>query len=108
MDPELPPDVVLERVFFVEGILAPDAAELRRPVRAKHIARLAELRDAGVLVEAGSLGDMSASVLIVRARDEAEAREIAREDVYVSAGVWVEIRVRPFSRVCRPAELRER
>ena len=108
MDPELPPDVVLERVFFVEGILAPDAAELRRPVRAKHIARLAELRDAGVLVEAGSLGDMSASVLIVSARDEAEAREIAREDVYVSAGVWVEIRVRPFSRVCRPAELRER
>lgn len=107
MAAELPPDVALERVFFVEGILAPDAEELRQPVRAKHLARLAELRDAGVVVEAGSLGDLSASVVIVRARDEAEAREIAREDVYLSAGVWVEIRVRPFSRVCRPPELRE-
>lgn len=107
MVPELPPDVTLERVFFVEGILAPDADELRRPIRAKHLARLAELRDAGVVVEAGSLGDMSASVLIVRAKDEAEAREIAREDVYLSAGVWVEVRVRPFSRVCRPSEVRE-
>lgn len=108
MEPELPPDVVFERLFFVEGILAPDAAELRRPVRAKHLERLAGLRDAGVIVEAGSLGDGSASVLIVRAADEAEAREIAREDVYVSAGVWVEIRVRPFNRICRPSELRER
>lgn len=106
MVPELPPDVALERVYFVEGILAPDADELRRPVRARHLARLAELRDAGIIVEAGSLGDMSASVLIVRAADEAAAREIAREDVYLSAGVWIEIRVRPFNRVYRPSEPR--
>jgi len=48
---------------------------------------------------------MSASVLLVRADDEEAAREIARSDVYMKSGVWVELRVRPFGRACRPSEL---
>jgi uncharacterized protein YciI len=105
MSSELPPNVAIEPVFFVEGVLAPDAEELRRPVRARHLERIAALREAGVVLEAGALGDLSASVLIVRAADAEAAREIARQDVYLAAGVWVEIRVRPFGRVCRPGEL---
>ncbi len=105
MADELPADVAIERVFMIEATYAPDAEELRRPVRARHLARLADLRDAGVVLEAGALADMSASVMLARAADEAAALELARSDVYMSSGVWVEIRVRPFGRVCRPAEL---
>ncbi len=105
MASELPGDVAFEQVWMIEGTYAPDAEELRRPVRARHVARLAELRDAGIVLEAGALGDMSASVILVRAPSEADALELARQDVYLSAGVWVEVRVRPFARVCRPGEL---
>lgn len=105
MTSELPPDAAIDPIWFVEGVLAPDAEELRRPVRARHLARILELRDRGVIVEAGALGDMSASVLLVRAPDAEAAAAIAREDAYLAAGVWVEIRVRPFGRVVRPAEL---
>jgi uncharacterized protein YciI len=105
MTSELPDDVAIERVFMVEGIYGPDAEELRRPVRARHLARLAELRDAGVVLEAGALADMSASVILFRAASEEAARELARDDVYMTSGVWVEVRVRGFGRVCRPAEL---
>lgn len=104
MTAELPPDAALEPLWLVEGVLAPDAEELRRPVRARHLERILALRDAGTVLEAGSLGDLSASLLIVRAPSEEAARAIALEDVYLSAGVWVEIRVRPFTRVCRPGE----
>jgi uncharacterized protein YciI len=102
---ELPADVAIERVFMIEATYAPDAEELRRPVRALHLARVAELRDSGVVLEAGALADMSASVILARVPDEAAALELARSDVYMSSGVWVEIRVRAFGRVCRPAEL---
>ena len=84
---------------------APDAAETRVPFRVEHAARLLALRDAGVLVEAGAFADVSASILIVRARDLEAAGAIARDDVYLRNGVWVEIRVRPFGRVCRASEL---
>jgi uncharacterized protein YciI len=37
--------------------------------------------------------------MIVRAPDEAAALEIARGDIYMANGVWVEVRARPFGRV---------
>jgi hypothetical protein len=105
MTDEVPENVAMERVFLIEATYAPDAADLRRPVRARHLARIVELRDRGIVLEAGGLLDMTASVLLVRAADEEAARELARSDIYVASGVWVEIRVRPFGRVCRPSEL---
>ena len=48
---------------------------------------------------------MSGSLLIVRTADAEAAAAIARSDVYMRNGVWVELRVRPFGRVCRPAEI---
>ncbi len=105
MAADLPADVAIEPVWFIEATYAPDAAETRRPYRAGHAARAADLRDAGVIVEVGAFTDVSASVLIVRAADEASALAIARDDVYMRQGVWVELRCRPFGRIARPWEL---
>jgi uncharacterized protein YciI len=89
----------LELVWFVEATYAPDAAETRVPFRPQHLARLLELKDAGVVIEAGAFPDVSASILILRAADEAAALELCRDDIYMRNGVWVELRARPFGRV---------
>ena len=96
---DLPAAATIEPVWFIEATYAPDAAETRVPFRARHIARLAELKDAGTIVEVGAFADVSASIMIVRAADEAAALEIARGDIYMANGVWVELRARPFGRV---------
>jgi uncharacterized protein YciI len=103
---DLPSDVAIEPVWLVEATYAPDAAETRGPFRARHLARLADLRDAGVVIESGAFLDVSSSVMLVRAADESAALDIARADIYVANGIWVEIRARPFGRVFRrqPAE----
>jgi uncharacterized protein YciI len=101
-----PPDVAIERVWLVEATYAPDAAETRTPFRAEHLARLAQLRDAGVVVEAGAFADVSASLVLLRAATEEAALAICRDDVYLRNGVWVEIRARPFGRVARSGEVR--
>jgi uncharacterized protein YciI len=58
-----------------------------------------------VVLEAGAFPDMSGSLLLVRAAGADAALAIAREDVYMREGVWVEARVRPFARVARPDEV---
>lgn len=104
MTGELPADVAIEIVHLIEATYAPDAARLRAPHRAEHIARVAALRDAGIVVAAGAFTDVSASVLIVRAPDAEAALAMARDDVYWRNGVWVDLRCRPFGLVVRPAE----
>jgi uncharacterized protein YciI len=91
----------IEPIWFVEATYAPDAAETRVPFRAQHLARLAELEEAGVIVEAGAFTDVSATILLIRAADEGAALAICRDDVYMKNGVWVELRARPFGRVRR-------
>lgn len=98
-------DVALEPIFVIEATYAPDAAETRQPFRAEHLARAAELRDQGVIIEVGAFADMSGSMLLVRTATEEEALALARSDVYMKNGVWVEVRVRKFGRVVRPSEL---
>ena len=88
-----------EPVWLVEATYAPDAAETRAPIRPQHAARLLELKEQGVLIEAGALDDMSASVLLLRAPSEADVMEICRQDIYTRNGVWVEFRVRAFHRL---------
>ena len=100
MPAELPNGIAIEPVFAIEATYAPDAAETRPAFRAEHVARVAALKDAGVVIEAGAFADMSSSLLLVHADDEAAAREIAATDVYMRNGVWVELRVRRFGRVC--------
>ena len=89
----------IETVWLVQATYAPDAAETRTPLRARHLARVAELKAAGVMIEAGAYTDVSASLLLIRAASEAEALDVCRQDVYMQNGVWVELRAKPFGRV---------
>jgi uncharacterized protein YciI len=100
---DLPTDVTVEPTWLIEATYAPDAAETRVPFRARHLVRLAELMDAGVIVAVGAFSDVSMSIIIVRAADEAAALDIARSDIYVANGVWVEVRARAFGLVVRSA-----
>ncbi len=105
MTTEIPDGIVIEPVFVVEVTFAPDAADRRPPHRATHLARIDALRADGVILEAGAYPDLSGSLLIVRAPDADSAIAVARDDVYMREGVWVEARVRPFARVARPDEI---
>jgi uncharacterized protein YciI len=102
---EIPDGIVMEPIFIIDATYGPDAAELRPPFRPTHLARIAALRATGVILEAGAFPDMSGSLLLVRAADADAALAIAREDVYMREGVWVEARVRPFVRVARTDEV---
>ena len=96
---EMPAGVEIEPVWLVEATYAPDGAETRVPFRARHIARMAELRRSGDVVEVGAFPDASATLIVVRAPSEDAALDIARSDIYMANGVWVEVRARPFGRV---------
>jgi uncharacterized protein YciI len=98
-DSEMPSGVELEDVYLVEAMYLPGAAEKRSTVRGPHLTRIAELTATGTIIEAGAFKDVSSSILIVRAENEAAAVAIAQADVYVTAGVWGEITARPFGRV---------
>jgi len=102
---EIPDGIVMEPVFVVEATYGPHAAEQRPPHRPAHLARMAALRAAGVVLEAGGFLDMSGSLLLIRTADADAALAIARDDVYMREGIWVEARVRPFARVARPDEV---
>jgi len=97
---DFPPGVEIEKVFLVEAQYTPEAAERRPAVRVEHLTRVAELKRAGTFVEAGAYSDgLTSSIILVRAHDAAAALAIARQDVYVRAGVWGDISARPFGRV---------
>ena len=97
---DIPAGVKVESVFLIEAQYTPEAAERRPAVRAEHLTRMARLREAGVVIEAGAYSDrLTSSVLLVHAEDAAAALALARQDVYVSGGVWGEISARPFGRV---------
>lgn len=89
----------METVWLIEATYAPDAAETRAPFRAEHLARVAALKASGVIVEIGAFLDVSSSIAIVRADSEVAALDLMRADVYVTNGIWVELRARPFGRV---------
>jgi uncharacterized protein YciI len=97
----MPIDVAaaLEPCWYVEGVYGPDGAEARAPFRAAHVERLLGLATDGSLILAGSFPDVTASVFVVRAADEAGALALFRADPYLQNGVWVELTARPFVRV---------
>jgi uncharacterized protein YciI len=96
---ELPDGVSTERVFVVEGHYAPDAAERRVAVRREHLTRVAEGLRAGRVLFAGGFDDMSRSLLVLQAEDEAAARAWADADVYCRSGVWTSVDVLAFNRI---------
>jgi uncharacterized protein YciI len=100
---EMPEGLEIEQIWVVEATLGPDAAERRAPVRAEHLARIAALRDAGTVIEAGAFADMSASLLLVRVPTQEQALALAEADVYFLSGVWTGFRIRALGRVVRKA-----
>jgi uncharacterized protein YciI len=105
MTAELPDGVAIQQVWVVEASYGPDVADRRPPVRAEHLARIAVLREAGTIIEAGAFSDMSGSLILVRAASEEAALAVARDDVYYRSGVWTELRARAFGRVVGVDEL---
>jgi uncharacterized protein len=99
MHVEQPSVPALEPVWLVEAAYVENAAEARVPFRTAHLARVHELKDLGVVIEAGAFADASASLLIVRADDEESALELCRGDVYWQNGIWVDLKARAFGRV---------
>jgi hypothetical protein len=106
MPTELPPDIAIEPIFVIEATYGPDAPERRPAFRVEHLTRIAALRGAGVVIEAGGLLDFSRALILVRAADADAALAIGRDDVYLREGVWVDVRVHAYGRVCRPEEMR--
>jgi uncharacterized protein YciI len=103
----IPEGLAIERVWVAETTYSPDVEERRPPVRPEHLARIAELRDAGVIIDAGAFADMSGSLIILRAASEEEALALIHSDVYFRAGVWNSCRIRALGRVVRTGELIE-
>lgn len=89
----------LEPVWLVEASYVANAVEARAPFRPTHLARITELKDGGVMIEAGAYADVSASLFMLRAATEDEALEICRADVYWQNGIWVDLKARAFARV---------
>jgi uncharacterized protein YciI len=101
MASDIPAGIEIERVFVIEATYAPDAAETRPRIRPEHLARIAKLMEEGIAIAAGGYLDLSKAILFIRGVDEETALRIAREDVYMREGVWVEVSVKPFGLVVR-------
>ncbi len=100
----IPGGVTMEPIWVLEATYAPDAAQMRAPFRAEHLARIARLRREGTILEAGAYLDVSTSIVLFRAESEEAALALVRQDPYVREGVWVELRVKPFARVALAEE----
>jgi uncharacterized protein YciI len=101
---QIPDNVRIDPIFVIEATYAPDAAETRPRVRPQHLARIADLMDEGVVIEAGGYLDLSTALLLVRAPNEEAALAILRDDIYMKEGILVEQRVKAFGRVVRVPE----
>ena len=101
---QIPDGISIEKVYVIEATYAPDAAETRPRVRPEHLKRIARLMDEGIVTEAGGYTDLSTAIIVVKAESEEAALAIARDDVYMREGVWVEVRVKPFGRVLQTAD----
>ena len=108
MASDIPEGLAIDTVWAVEASYAPDAAERRVPVRAEHLRHMAALRHAGTILEVGGYLDMSGSLALIRAADEAAAVAVLQDDVYFRSGVWTGFRVRKLGRVVRTEELSAR
>jgi hypothetical protein len=95
----IPEGLAIEPIWVAESSYGPDVAERRAPVRSRHLARIGELKVAGVIIEAGAFADMSGSLILLRAPSEEAARAVLEADVYWQAGVWTGFRIRAYGHV---------
>lgn len=87
----------------------PNSLELRKQARPAHLARLQALSDAGKLLLAGphpaidtndpGEAGFTGSLVVAEFTSLQEAQAWADTDPYVSAGVYAQVKVKPFKRV---------
>jgi uncharacterized protein YciI len=76
----------------------PDILERRGAYRDAHLALLADLHRAGVVVMAGAAGDpVDAAVFVFAGDDPQPVREFVAADPYVAAGLVVSHEIMPWT-----------
>jgi uncharacterized protein len=96
-------------LYVITGKDAPESLELRRGVRAEHLARARALADAGRMILAGPCpaidspdpgpAGFTGSVIVAEFPSIEDARAWIEADPYVTAGVFESWEVRPFLKV---------
>jgi uncharacterized protein YciI len=96
-------------LYAIVGNDVPNSLERRIAARPDHLARLNELDAAGRLVLAGPCpaidspdpgsAGFSGSLIVAEFDSIADAQSWADADPYVAAGVYANVRVRPFRQV---------
>lgn len=89
----------IQTCHVVEATYVQDAAEKRGPYRDEHLERVGKLIEAGAVVVAGALADMSASLLVLAIEGEDAVRAVIESDVYWREGIWTDYRIRRLNRV---------
>lgn len=89
----------IETGHVVTATYCEGAAEKRAPYREEHLERVAKLIDAGAVIVAGALGDMSASLLVLNIEGEDAVRAMVEADVYWKNGIWTDYEVKRLNRV---------
>ena len=92
--------------FAILGTDVADSLEKRKGARPAHIARLQALLDEGRLFVAGAFpaieaedpgpAGFSGSLILAEFPSLAQARAWADADPYVAAGVYADVRIKPF------------
>ena len=92
--------------YAIIGQDVPDSLEKRMEARPAHVARLQELQSLGRLLLAGPFPAVDAndpgeagftgSLIVAEFPSLSAAEEWAKADPYATAGVFAEVRVRPF------------
>jgi uncharacterized protein YciI len=101
----------LEKLFMLYSIIGrdiPHSLERRLSVRPAHVARLQALQNQGRLVLAGPFPAVDAlepgaagftgSLIVAEFTSLDAAKDWAKEDPYVAAGVYAEVTVQPFKK----------
>ena len=86
-------------LFVIIGHDGPEGAERRKSFRTEHLAYLEPLSRAGKVVIAGPFTDGSGSLIVFEADSLEAALEQARNDPYVTRGVFGSYDVKPFKQV---------
>ena len=96
-------------LYVIIGKDRPDSGQARSRARADHLGRLETLRSQGRLVLAGPFpaidspepgpAGVTGSLIVAEFEDLEAARSWADSDPYVSAGVYLEVTVKPFRKV---------
>ncbi len=89
----------IQTCHVVEATYVEDASDKRAPYREEHLARVGKLIEAGAVIVAGAMADMSASLLILALEGEDAVRAVIESDVYWQNGIWTDYTVRKLNRV---------